>query len=90
MAQLIVRCDAGSPGRFDIGTDTLSVPVGQTNARRKEEEPDRSHLPALSSTPRWYACSMGCVSAAGYTRALKAGEACLGSTQPESDAHRHV
>jgi len=56
----------------------------------KEEEPDRSHLPALSSTPRWYACSMGCVSAAGYTRALKAGEACLGSTQLESDAHRHV
>ena len=33
-----VRCDAGSPGRFEVGTDTLSVRVGQRMRVGKEEE----------------------------------------------------
>ena len=33
-----VRCDAGSPGRFDVGTDTLSVRVGQRMRAGSEEE----------------------------------------------------
>jgi len=33
-----VRCDAGSPGRFEVGTDTLSVRVGQRMRAEKEEE----------------------------------------------------
>ncbi len=33
-----VRCDAGSPGRFEVGTDTLSVRVGQRMRIEKEEE----------------------------------------------------
>ncbi len=33
-----VRCDAGSPGRFEVGTDTLSVRVGQRLRAGKEEE----------------------------------------------------
>ncbi len=33
-----VRCDAGSPGRFEVGTDTLSVRVGQRVRAGKEEE----------------------------------------------------
>lgn len=33
-----VRCDAGSPGRFEVGTDTLSVRVGQRVRVGKEEE----------------------------------------------------
>ena len=32
------RCDAGSPGRFEVGTDTLSVRVGQRMRTGKEEE----------------------------------------------------
>src|SRR5229473_8098540 len=33
-----VRCDARSPGRFEVGTDTLSVRVGQRMRVGKEEE----------------------------------------------------
>ena len=33
-----VRCDAGSSGRFEVGTDTLSVRVGQRMRAGKEEE----------------------------------------------------
>ena len=33
-----VRCDAGSPGRFEVGTDTLSVRVGQRMRAGKAEE----------------------------------------------------
>ncbi len=33
-----VRCDAGSPGQFEVGTDTLSVRVGQRMRTGKEEE----------------------------------------------------
>jgi len=33
-----VRCDAGSPGRFEVGTDTLSVRVGQRMRTGKDEE----------------------------------------------------
>ncbi len=33
-----VQCDAGSPGRFEVGTDTLSVRVGQRMRAGKEEE----------------------------------------------------
>jgi len=33
-----VRCDAGSSGRFEAGTDTLSVRVGQRMRTGKEEE----------------------------------------------------
>jgi hypothetical protein len=33
-----VRCDAGSSGRFEAGTDTLSVRVGQRMRVEKEEE----------------------------------------------------
>ena len=33
-----VRCDAGSQGRFEVGTDTLSVRVGQRMRAGKEEE----------------------------------------------------
>jgi hypothetical protein len=33
-----VRCDAGSPGRFEVGTDALSVRVGQRMRAGKEEE----------------------------------------------------
>jgi hypothetical protein len=33
-----IRCDAGSPGRFEVGTDTLSVRVGQRMRAGKEEE----------------------------------------------------
>ncbi len=33
-----VRCDAGSPGRFEVGTGTLSVRVGQRMRVGKEEE----------------------------------------------------
>jgi hypothetical protein len=33
-----VRCDAGNPGRFEVGTDTLSVRVGQRVRAGKEEE----------------------------------------------------
>jgi len=33
-----VRCDAGSQGRFEVGTDTLSVRVGQRMRTGKEEE----------------------------------------------------
>jgi len=33
-----VRCDAGSSGRFEVGTDTLSVRVGQRMRVGKEEE----------------------------------------------------
>lgn len=33
-----VRCDAGSPGRFDVGTDTLSVRVGQRIRVGDQEE----------------------------------------------------
>ncbi len=33
-----VRCDAGSSGRFEVGTDTLSVRVGQRMRGGKEEE----------------------------------------------------
>ena len=33
-----VRCDAGSPRRFEVGTDTLSVRVGQRMRGGKEEE----------------------------------------------------
>jgi hypothetical protein len=33
-----VRCDAGSSGRFEAGTDTLSVRVGQRMRAGKEEE----------------------------------------------------
>lgn len=33
-----VQCDAGSQGRFEVGTDTLSVCVGQRMRTGKEEE----------------------------------------------------
>src|SRR5258707_7725504 len=33
-----VRCDAGSQGRFEVGTDTLSVRVGQRMRAGKEQE----------------------------------------------------
>ena len=33
-----VQCDAGSQGRFEVGTDTLSVRVGQRLRVGKEEE----------------------------------------------------
>ena len=33
-----VRCDAGSSGRFEAGTDTLSVRVGQRMRAGKQEE----------------------------------------------------
>lgn len=33
-----VRCDAGSPGRFEVGTDTLSVRVGQRIRVGDQEE----------------------------------------------------
>jgi hypothetical protein len=33
-----VRCDAGSPGRFEVGTDTLSVRIGQRMRVGKQEE----------------------------------------------------
>src|SRR6266852_4250147 len=33
-----VRCDAGGSGRFEVGTDTLSVRVGQRMRAGKEEE----------------------------------------------------
>ena len=33
-----VHCDAGNSGRFDVGTDTLSVRVGQRMRAGKEEE----------------------------------------------------
>ena len=33
-----VRCDAGSPGRFEVGTDTLSVRVGQRMRAGNQEE----------------------------------------------------
>ena len=33
-----VRCDAGSQGRFEVGTDTLSVRVGQRIRAGQEEE----------------------------------------------------
>jgi hypothetical protein len=33
-----VRCDAGSPGRFEVGTDTLSVRVGQRLRNGNQEE----------------------------------------------------
>ena len=33
-----VRCDAGSSGRFEVGTHTLSVRVGQRMRTGKEEE----------------------------------------------------
>src|SRR5258708_7634677 len=33
-----VRCDAGSQGRFEVGTDTPSVRVGQRMRAGKEEE----------------------------------------------------
>ncbi len=33
-----VRCDAGSQGRFEVGTDTLSVRVAQRMRAGKEEE----------------------------------------------------
>jgi len=33
-----VRCDAGSQGRFEVGTDTLSGRVGQRMRVGKEEE----------------------------------------------------
>ena len=33
-----VRCDAGSQGRFEVGTDTLSVRVGQRIRAGKAEE----------------------------------------------------
>ena len=33
-----VRCDAGGSGRFEVGTDTLSVRVGQRVRAGKEEE----------------------------------------------------
>jgi len=33
-----VRCDAGSQGRFEVGTETLSVRVGQRMRTGKEEE----------------------------------------------------
>jgi len=33
-----VRCDAGGSGRFEVGTDTLSVRVGQRVRTGKEEE----------------------------------------------------
>jgi len=33
-----VRCDAGSQGRFEVGTDTLSVRVGQRMRSGKDEE----------------------------------------------------
>ena len=33
-----VRCDAGSSGRFEAGTDTLSVRVGQRMRAGKQQE----------------------------------------------------
>jgi len=30
-----VRCDGGRQGRFEVGTDTLSVRIGTTDASRK-------------------------------------------------------
>jgi hypothetical protein len=33
-----VQCDAGSRGRFEVGTDTLSVRVGQRMRAGKEQE----------------------------------------------------
>ena len=33
-----VRCDAGSSGRLEVGTDTLSVRVGQRMRAGKQEE----------------------------------------------------
>ena len=36
--KLQVRCDAGSQGRFEVGTDMLSVRVGQRMRAGKEEE----------------------------------------------------
>lgn len=33
-----VRCDAGSPGRFEVGTDTLSVRIGQRMRTGNQEE----------------------------------------------------
>ena len=33
-----VHCDAGSQGRFEVGTDTLSVRVGQRMRAGKEDE----------------------------------------------------
>jgi hypothetical protein len=33
-----VQCDAGSSGRFEVGTDTLSVRVGQRMRTGNEEE----------------------------------------------------
>ncbi len=33
-----VRCDAGDSGRFEVGTDTLSVRVGQRMRLEGEEE----------------------------------------------------
>jgi len=33
-----VRCDAGSQGRFEVGTDTLSVRIGQRMRAGKEQE----------------------------------------------------
>ncbi len=61
-----VRCDAGSQGRFEVGTDTLSVRVGQRMRAGKEEEiwdsvnilckvqPDRSlTVEVLVSHPDW-------------------------------------
>lgn len=33
-----VRCDAGSSGRFEVGTDTLSVRIGQRMRLEKDQE----------------------------------------------------
>src|SRR6266567_7576660 len=45
-----VRCDAGSSGRFEVGTDTLSVRVGQRMRGGKEEEMwDSVHILCKSS-----------------------------------------
>ena len=33
-----VRCDAGCPGRLEVGTDTLSVRVGQRMRMDEDEE----------------------------------------------------
>jgi hypothetical protein len=40
-----VRCDAGTPGRFEVGTDTLSVRVGQrVRAGNEEQMWDSVHI----------------------------------------------
>jgi len=45
-----VRCDAGSQGRFEVGTDTLSGRVGQRMRVGKEEEMwDSVHIVCKSS-----------------------------------------